>query len=231
MLMLKKYHLLPVIILIAHLPFDLIAEEQSINPGINHNYKDPDWHQWVNTFERPGREVFDRRHAIIEASDVRPGMAIADIGAGTGLFTKLFAIKTGHEGKVYAVDISPSFIKNILRISQQLGMNNVEGIVNSDKDVSLAPDSIDLAFITDTYHHFEYPVSMLTSIYEALRPGGRMIIIDFVRDPKISTGWVMSHVRADKKTVIKEITRAGFEFIGEKPVLRQNYFLVFARGK
>ena len=62
-----------------------------IRPGINCHFVDPDWQWWVNTFERPGRKVYDRRHAIVAASKVRPGMRVADIGAGTGLFTRLFA--------------------------------------------------------------------------------------------------------------------------------------------
>ena len=207
----------------------VLAEEQSIRPGINRYYQDPDWRQWVNTFERPGREVYDKRYAIVDAAGVRPGMAVADIGAGTGLFTRLFAERLGHDGRVYAVDISRSFIENILRTAQAQGLNNVEGVVNSEKNVSLPPASIDLAFLVDTYHHFEYPVSMLSSIYQALREGGRMIVIDFRRDPHYSSRWVMGHVRAGKATVIDEITRAGFRLVDDKPLLRTNYYLVFSK--
>jgi ubiquinone/menaquinone biosynthesis C-methylase UbiE len=205
------------------------AEEQSILPGINSYYENPDWQQWVNTFERPGREVYDKRHAIVDATGIRPGMAVADIGAGTGLFTRLFAERVGPQGRVYAVDISRPFIENIVRTSQQRGLLNVEGVVNGHKDVSLPPDSIDLAFLADTYHHFEYPVSMLSSIYRSLRPGARLIVIDFRRDPRHSSSWVMGHVRAGRDAVIDEITRAGFRLIDDKALLRTNYYLVFSR--
>ena len=80
---------------------------------------DPDWQRWVNTFERPGREVYDRRHAIVAASKVRPGMTVADIGAGTGLFTRLFAPAVEPDGTVYAIDISSTFIDNILRTCRE----------------------------------------------------------------------------------------------------------------
>lgn len=205
------------------------AEEQSIRPGINSYYENPDWQQWVNTFERPGREVYDRRHAIVDASGVRQGMVVADIGAGTGLFTRLFAERVGPQGRVYAVDISRPFIENIVRTSQQRGFLNVEGVVNGHKDVSLPPDSIDLAFLVDTYHHFEYPVSMLSSIHRSLRPGARLIVIDFRRDPQHSSSWVMGHVRAGRDAVIDEISRAGFRLIDDKALLRTNYYLVFSR--
>jgi len=206
-----------------------LAEEQSIRPGINRYYENPDWQQWVNTFERPGREVYDRRHAIVDATGIRPGMAVADIGAGTGLFTRLFAERVGPQGRVYAVDISRPFIENIVRTSQERGFLNVEGVVNGHKDVSLPPDSIDLAFLVDTYHHFEYPTSMLSSIHRSLRPGTRLIVIDFRRDPRNSSNWVMGHVRAGKDAVIDEITRAGFRLIDDKALLRTNYYLVFSR--
>ena len=206
-----------------------LADEQSIRPGINHYYENPDWQQWVNTFERPGREVYDRRHAIVDASGVRRGMVVADIGAGTGLFTRLFAERVGPQGRVYAVDISRPFIENIVRTSQERGFLNVEGIVNGHKDVSLPPDSIDLAFLVDTYHHFEYPASMLSSIHRSLRPGARLVVIDFRRDPRHSSSWVMGHVRAGRDAVIDEISRAGFRLIDDKALLRTNYYLVFSR--
>ena len=95
--------------------------------------------------------------------------------------------------------------------------------MNSDKDAALPPASIDLAFLVDTYHHFEFPISMLSSIHQALKPGGRLIVIDFRRDPRHSSRWVMGHVRAGRDTVVDEITRAGFRLIDDKPLLRTNY--------
>lgn len=206
-----------------------LAGEQSVRPGINAYYENPDWWQWVNTFERTGREVYDKRYAIVEASGVRRGMSVADIGAGTGLFTRLFAHVVGSEGRVYAVDISRPFVENIIRTSREQGLDNVEGIVNSDRDTLLPRASIDLAFLVDTYHHFEYPDSMLSSIRQALKPGARLIIIDFRRDPHSSSRWVMGHVRAGKQRVIEEVTAAGFGLIDDKPLLRTNYYLVFMK--
>jgi predicted methyltransferase len=206
-----------------------LAEEQNVRPGINAYYENPDWQQWVNTFERPGREVYDRRYAIVEASGVRPGMTVADIGAGTGLFSRLFALSVGPAGKVFAVDISRPFVDNIMRTAGEQGLDNITGIVNSDRDTFLPPASVDLAFMVDTYHHFEYPLSMLSSIRTALKPGARMIIIDFRRDPDRSSSWVMGHVRAGKERVIEEVTGAGFRLLDDKPLLRTNYYLVFSK--
>jgi len=206
------------------------AREQSVSPGINRHYENPVWQQWVYTFESPGREIYAKRQAIVAATGVRPGMTVADIGAGTGLFTRLFSPRVGPEGKVYAVDISRSFVENILRTCREQGLNNVQGIVNTPTDVGLPADSLDLAFISDTYHHFEYPASMLAAIHRALRSNGRLIVIDFRRLPGSSSQWVMQHVRAGRETVIEEIQAAGFRFVADRPVLSSNYFLEFAKA-
>ncbi len=206
------------------------AQEQSVRPGINNHFMDPDWRQWVNTFERPGREVYDRRHAIVAASQVRPGMDVADIGAGTGLFTRLFATAVEPGGTVYAIDIASTFVDNTLRSSREQGLSNVTGIVNTATDTGLPASSIDLAFLTDTYHHFEYPRQMLASIDQALRNQGRLIIIDFRRDPRVSTNWVMGHVRGNKAQVIEEVQAAGFRLVADKALLRTNFFLEFVKA-
>lgn len=207
----------------------VLAEEQSVNPGINVQYQQPDFQVWVERFEHEGREVYDQREKIVEAAGVHSGKVVADVGAGTGLFSRLFAQRVGTQGKVYAVDISEEFIVNIRRLAREQGLTNLEAIVNSGRDTGLPPDSVDIVFTSDTYHHFEYPQSMLASIYAALKADGRLVIIDFIKDPAVSSEWVMGHVRADRQTVIREIEQAGFELAEEFDFLRRNYFLVFRK--
>ena len=98
-------------------------------------------------------------------------------------------------------------------------------------DIGLPADAIDLAFISDTYHHFEYPQQTLASIHQALRSEGRVIIIDFRRDPRISSNWVMEHVRGNKAQVIQEMQVAGFRLVDDKPLMRTNYFLEFVKSE
>ncbi|MCL6555183.1 MAG: class I SAM-dependent methyltransferase [Burkholderiales bacterium] len=198
------------------------------DPAINAPFRDPDFREWVERFEREGREVYDRRHAIVEATGVKPGMAVADVGAGTGLFTLLFARRV-NPGSVYAVDISRPFVEAILRRAREAGLGNIRGVVNTQEDSGLAPASIDLAFVCDTYHHFEAPQAMLASLHRALRPGGSLVIVDFQRIPGTSSRWVLDHVRAGKETVIAEVTAAGFRLVEDRPLLRDNYFLRFVR--
>jgi predicted methyltransferase len=95
--------------------------------------------------------------------------------------------------------------------------------------VKLAPNSIDLAFICDTYHHFEYPFKTMSSIHQALRRGGRVILIDFKKIKGVTPESVMKHVRAGQKTVTKEVVSTGFRVAGEPLTLKENYCLVFEK--
>lgn len=218
------------------LPFLLLAlpglavETPGARPEINLPYQSPDYEHWVSVFERPGREVYDRRHQIVEATGTWRGAVVADIGAGTGLFTRLFAHRVGPQGKIYAVDISRTFVENILRTARAEGLNNVVGIVNSQAETRLSANSTDIVFVCDTYHHFEQPKAMLASIRRALRPGGALIVVDFERIEGKSSAWVLEHVRAGKEEMVREIEAAGFRFAGEENFLRENYFLKFVRA-
>lgn len=205
------------------------AAAEGADPSINAPYAAPDIDTWVTRFESPGRELYDKRAQVVAALSLKPGMAVADIGAGTGLYSRMFARTVGARGRVYAVDISPAFIAHIERTSRAQGLRNVIGVRNRQDATGLAPATIDLAFMADTYHHFEQPQAMLASLHAALRPGGRLALIDFEREPKRSSAWVLSHVRANKTQVIREVTAAGFKFVREEPGLRENYFLLFAR--
>lgn len=215
--------------LILYLSTAAIAVEQNVNPGINKPMVDPDYEVWVQRFEHPGREVFDLREAIVKAANIQTGMDIADIGAGTGFYTRLFASAVGPMGKVYAVDIAENFIDEIVSQAEKAGMNNVIGIVNSQKETSLKAGSIDLAFVCDTYHHFEYPRTMLRSMFHALRQGGSLIVIDFRKIKGVSSNWVMSHTRANKETVIREIESEGFVLTEDQDFMKANFYLRFKR--
>jgi len=204
-------------------------ESPAVGPRINSGYLDPDVERWTYVFESPGREVFDQRFRIVQAAGVYPGMRVADIGAGTGLFTMLFARAVGPAGKVYAVDISPGFVEAIGQRAAEYHVDNVEAIVSDPEDTRLPPESVDLVFLCDTYHHFEYPRSMLDSISRALREDGELLVIDYRRILGMSSPWIMSHVRVGEADVTEEIRSAGFELVEKHDFLRENYFLRFRK--
>ncbi len=204
--------------------------EVSVRPGVNTAYQNADVVQWVERFEQEGREIYDSRNEIVAACGFRPGDDVADIGAGTGLFEPLLADAVGRTGSIWAVDIVPEFIEHIEERSRAAGLDNVRTVLCTERSVELAPDSIDVAFLCDSYHHFEFPRSTMTSIHRALRPGGTVIVIDFEREPGRSSDWVMGHVRAGRDTVIDEIEGFGFELTETIDVgLSDNYVLRFGR--
>jgi ubiquinone/menaquinone biosynthesis C-methylase UbiE len=202
------------------------------NPSeINKPFQAPDVPEWVKRFESESREVYTRREAIVNALGLKPGMAIADVGAGTGLFTRLFADRVGPEGKVYAVDISPGFLKYIADEARKQGRPQVQAVQGTQETTNLPPGSIDVAFLCDTYHHLEHPGRVLATIHRALRPGGRLVVIDFDRREGVSTDFVLKHIRAGKLQFLSEIGAAGFERIAspEAPRLDENFFAVFRK--
>jgi len=204
---------------------------QGASPEINEQYRDPDYSRWQRNLETEGREVYEKRLAIVDAVAPRPGQAIADIGAGTGLFTRLFAARVGPQGRVYAVDIAKAFVEGNLRRARAARLENVVGIVSTQTDTRLAESSVDIAFVCDAYHHFEDPPAMLASIRRALRPGGTLVVIDFERIPGTSPDWILKHVRAGKEEFRHEIEAAGFRFTEEVKLMRENYVLRFTKDR
>lgn len=207
------------------------AQETSVKPGVNDSFRDPNVKEFVGRFEVESREVYARRKEIIAACPVKPGMTVADIGAGTGLFTRLFAEAVGSDGRVIAVDIARKFLDHIEQTSRESGLKNVETVLCTADSTELPPESIDLAFICDTYHHFEFPLKTMASLNRALKPGGRVVLIDFRRIPGTSTDWVLNHVRAGQEIFESEIVQSGFLKTSElSDLLAENYFVIFTKS-
>jgi len=206
------------------------AQEKSVKPGINKSFESPDVPKFIERFEREGRDVFDHQKEILAALKLKPGMKVADVGAGTGLFARLMARRVGSCGKIYAVDISEEFLDHIRKTARAECLKNIQTVVCQPDSVELPPHSVDLVFICDTYHHFEYPYKTMRSIHEALKPGGEVVLIDFQRIEGVSDEWILGHVRAGQEVFTKEILDCGFEQIDEKPnLLDESYFVRFRK--
>jgi predicted methyltransferase len=205
------------------------AQEKSINPKINDPFKDPDIEGFLKAFEGESREIFALRKEILKQCQIKPGMMIADIGAGTGLFTRMFADAVGETGKIYAVEIAQKFLDHIEKTCKEAKITNVQTVLCSHKSTELKENSTDLVFICDTYHHFEFPERTLASIHKALKPKGRIILIDFQRIKGKSRDWIINHVRASQEVFTKEIESAGFKAVREENFLKENYFVEFTK--
>jgi ubiquinone/menaquinone biosynthesis C-methylase UbiE len=217
-------------ILVVLMGTNIRAQEKSVAPEINKAFRKPDIADFQGKFEKEGREAFEHREAIVKACNIREGMHVADVGAGTGLFTRIFASKVGVKGTVLAVDISEDFLKHIQETAREQNLANIQTVLCKQDSVELPDGSVDLVFTCDTYHHFEFPFKTLSSIHRALKPGGRLIVVDYHRIEGKSTDWVMGHVRAGMDVVEKEITASGFKRVGElKEVLKENYLVEFVK--
>ncbi len=186
--------------------------------------------QVISQLEGQAREVFARRHAIVAACGLREGMDVADIGAGTGLFTRLFSLRVGSNGTVYAVDIERVMVEHIERTSREQRLRNIVGVVCTATSVELEPNSVDVAFISDTYRYFEEPEKTIASLGQALRSGGRLIIIDLrPQTSGASDDGAETHDRVSEERVRREIESFGFRFVGAETVLDESYFLRFEK--
>ncbi len=220
--------------------FSLIAQETtndgqegSVKPGINEKFLDPELKvdDCLKRFEVESREVFHEKDQVLKACGIEKGMVVADIGAGTGLYSRLFAEAVGPDGWVASVDISGAFLKHIVARAEQEGQKNITAVLSPENSVSLPPNSVDVAFICDTYHHFEYPKGTMQSLVKALKKGGTVVVIDFERIEGVSREWLLGHVRAGKEVFRKEIEDAGLTFVEELKIdgFKENYFLRFRK--
>jgi predicted methyltransferase len=205
------------------------AQKESVRPGINANFETPDVAQWTERFERNGRDVYDKRQEIAAACAIREGQVVADIGAGSGLFTRLFSPLVGAQGRIYAVDISDEFVAAIEKKCREAGLTNIRAILCSADDAKLPAGEVDLAFICDTYHHFEFPHKTMASIHRALKPGGRVVLIDFKRIEGESPEWILKHVRAGQEVFTREIEQAGFKQVAATSLSPETYMLTFEK--
>jgi SAM-dependent methyltransferase len=209
------------------------ARSQDARSDPNAAFLDPalDVETWESRFETESREVFALRGEIVGALELPEGAVVADVGAGTGAFLEPLARAVGPHGRYYAVEISPRFVEHLRDRAREAGLENVTAVLGRTDDATLPPASVDLVFVCDTYHHFSDPPAVLASLHRALRPGGRLAVVDFDRVEGASSEWVLGHVRASKEEFRREIEAAGFSAAREVDMegLEENFFLLFER--
>lgn len=174
-------------------------------------------HQGIDWLERPERELEENSSQLLKNMNIKPGMVIADIGAGSGYYTVRLSKLAGN-GKVYAVDVEPEMIKYLDQRITKDKLNNVVTILGSEKEVHLPANSIDLMLLVDVYHEFAFPYEMGRSMLDALKPGGLLYLVEFrAEDPSVP---IKAVHKMSEKQAVKELEAAGFKFeknIGNLP--------------
>jgi SAM-dependent methyltransferase len=136
--------------------------------------------------ERPERMSEERPDLVLTELELKPGMTVADIGAGSGYYSWRMAERVGAGGTVYAVDVQPEMITLLREQMSKRGVNNVKAVLGTSADPRLPAESLDLAVMVDVYHEFEYPYEMLAAIVRALKPGGRLAFVEYrAGDPAV----------------------------------------------
>ena len=182
----------------------------------------------LGQLEGPDRDVWQRPEQIMDALNIAEGSVVADLGAASGWFTIRLARRVGPNGRVYAEDIQPQMIEAIKRrLPLENPNNNVVVRLGTAADPGLPVGTLDAVLISDAYHEMEQPVALLRNAARALKPDGRIGIVEFSKAGG-GPGPPMDE-RVDPERVIREASEAGLRLIAQPDILRYQYMLVFAK--
>ena len=185
-------------------------------------------HREALWLERPSREATEQPQRVVDALDLKPTNVVADIGAGTGYFS--FRISPlVPEGKVLAVDIQPEMLDIINFLKKENNITNVEPILGSVTEPNLPNESVDLALMVDAYHEFEYPREIMEGVVRSLKPGGRVVLVEYRRENPLIP--IKALHKMSQKQVRKEMSAVGLVWLETKSFLPQQHLMVFEKQK
>ncbi|MBI4906104.1 MAG: class I SAM-dependent methyltransferase [Acidobacteria bacterium] len=178
--------------------------------------------------ERSEREQEEAPEKALDSIGIEEGITIADVGAGTGYFARRMAKRTGPNGKVYAVDIQPEMIRRLNENAKREGLGNIIGVVGKENDPMLPNAAIDMILMVDVYHEFDQPQQMLRKMRAALKPTGRMVLLEYRKeDPNVP-------IRLEHKMTVEEakaeIEAEGFRLDKVISTLPRQHILIFVPG-
>jgi ubiquinone/menaquinone biosynthesis C-methylase UbiE len=185
-------------------------------------------HQGIHWLERPTRELEEQPRKAIELMELKPTDVVADIGAGSGYFSFRMAAKV-PQGKVLAIDIQPEMIDVVQKTAAKKQINNVEAILSTVDDPKLPAGQVDIALMVDAYHEFDHPREMMEGIVKGLKPGGRVIDLEYrAEDPAVM---ILPHHKMTIEQAKKEMAAVGLVFVKSDESLPQQHFMVFEKPK
>src|SRR6266567_1039738 len=186
-------------------------------------------HQAADWLERPEREAEEKPDLLLEALKLKAGDVVADIGAGTGYYSWRMAKVVGEKGVVYAVDIQQEMLDLIAKRMAERRITNVKGVLGTITDPMLPALSVDLVLLVDVYHEFDHPFEMMQAICQALKPGGRVVFVEFrAEDPKVPIKEVHKMSEAQ---VRKEMSAQPLEWVETNATLPWQHIIVFKKKR
>lgn len=198
--------------------------ERTRTPAPVMSYHGADW------LERPSRDTEERPDEVIAKMELEPGDVVADIGCGSGYFSRRIAKQVAPDGKVYAVDIQPEFLEILKDYCAKEGVENVVPVLGAVDDPRLPENSIDWMILADVYHEFAEPEKMLAAMHKALKPDGRVALLEYRLEGDSATHIKMEH-RMSPEQVLGEWEPAGFELVEQLEFLPHQHFFIFGPVK
>jgi ubiquinone/menaquinone biosynthesis C-methylase UbiE len=185
-------------------------------------------HQAADWLERPERMREERPDLLISELDLKPGMAVADIGAGTGYHSSRMAQVIGKSGKVFAVDIQHEMLALLDKSMKSQNISNVVPVLGSEKDPKLPTASLDLIIMVDVYHELEYPAEMLRAMVAALKPKGRIAFVEF-REEDANVPIKAVHKMSEAQ-IRKEASAFGLQWLRTSKALPWQHVVIFQKA-
>jgi len=186
-------------------------------------------HYGIEWLERPEREHEERVTKLLKNMDLKPGEVVADIGAGSGYHVVRMAPLVGASGKVYAVDIQPEMLAYVKKQAKDAGLSQVVTVLGTEKEVQLPKGSIDKMLLVDVYHELAFPYEMAISMWEALKPGGKLYLVEY-RAEDASVPIKTIHKMSEEQAV-KEWQAAGFRLLKNMTNLPWQHCLCFEKPR
>jgi ubiquinone/menaquinone biosynthesis C-methylase UbiE len=184
-------------------------------------------HQAADWLERANREEEEKTSVLVEALKVKHGEVIADIGAGTGYFCRLLSPKAGEKGLIYGVDIQPEMIEMLTNKMAELNIRNVKPILGTITDPKLPTGGVDTVLMVDVYHEFDHPYEMMDNIIKGLKPGGRVVFVEFRgEDPAVPIKLLHKMTEAQVK---KEMGVLPLKWSETIEVLPRQHIIIFKK--
>jgi ubiquinone/menaquinone biosynthesis C-methylase UbiE len=188
---------------------------------VNKAYKTKEGRDKVaTTLDNPNRDKNQKPEEIVALMEIKPGMTVADVGTGTGYMLPFLSKAVGASGKVMGEDIADDFLERARAKLKTEKLTNIDLILGTDTDPKLPANSVDRELVLDVYHHFDYPDKMLANLGRALKPGGRLVIVDFYKKDR------PDHIRLEREDVIKEIESNGYRQVSSREHAGNNQYMV-----
>jgi ubiquinone/menaquinone biosynthesis C-methylase UbiE len=198
----------------------------------NSAYKTPEGREQVaRTLVAPDRDARQKPEELVQAMLLKPGMVVADIGTGAGYMLPFLSRAVGPSGRVLAEDIQDDFLEKARGKAESEKLGNVTYIKGGETDPMLPNGGVDVALALDSYHHYDYPEKMLAGLRRGLKPGGRLVIVEYYKSATaMPNGRALEHIRLDAPDVIKEIEANGFRLVSRREHVKDSQYMLTFRS-